>query len=302
MGRRIRLIRVFPILPRIFSFVVSRLLDFSDYPFQKGVINKLNNEMQINKFYFLYQSEVDTWNNSLCELIFPNKLIDYQLERIGGDHDGGYWIPPRFTKDFKWVTIGLGYNWRFEEELVNRDCEVISFDHTLPARPRKLPKQINWVKIGLAPEDDLSNLLKSIEGILNIASIKEDNEYCLKIDIEGAEWHLLDQIVNLENPPKVLALELHNLLWRPSYEINRQILSQIETIKLKYTPISLKGNNYSPYFVSNKVGLYDCMEATFVLNNIVNDFVHVSNLDRNKKIDHPNNPRDYNYPIFFGSL
>lgn len=302
MDRKLRLINVFPILSRIFSFVIPKLLDFSDYPFQKGLINKLNNETQLNKFYFLYQSEVDKWNNSLCELIFPNRLIDYLLERIGGDNDGGYWIPPRFTKDCKWVTIGLGHNWNFEYELVIRNCEVISFDHTLPVRPRKLPKQIKWVKIGLAKEVDSSNLLQNITGILNIASIRDDREYCLKIDIEGAEWDLLEQIVNLENPPKVLALELHNLLWRPSYEMNRQILSQIEKIKMKYTPISLKGNNYSPYFVSRKVGLYDCMEVTFVLNNIVNELVHVSSLDKNKKIDYPNNPRDYNYPIFYNSL
>jgi hypothetical protein len=162
----------------------------------------------------------------------------------------------------KWVAIGIGSHFQFEEELAKLGNDVYGFDFNIT---KKLisNKRIKLIKKYWGSIDSKSSI--TLESIFEVAGILQSDEWNLKFDIEGSEWHLINQIFAQSNMPKIIVGEFHQLIPRfnDSNLDNRQHL--LKQLHEHYNPVFVKANNYSAYVATADLGLYDALEITWIL-------------------------------------
>ena len=161
----------------------------------------------------------------------------YNLLRIGGDHDGGYLVELKsIEKTEALISMGIGKNWRFEEDFIaHKDIKIHAYDHSirglfwikffikrflsiligrLYAPYNAITTYTNFLhffrdravlfyeKIG-TEEENCTNLKKTIERI-------KEKPIFLKIDIEGYEYEILDEIILNSQFLSGMVIEFHN--------------------------------------------------------------------------------------------
>lgn len=170
----------------------------------------------------------------------PKKL--YNLIRLGSNNDGGYLVEKDSHKKTKTLfSFGLGKDWHFERMFINDskekkkaicfDCKINKFFY-LKNLIKSLEKLIflksNFNKFY---SDCLNNIslffflfnkrlsyyersiavnkkTDTISSLLN--EFKPDLPVFLKIDIEGCEYRLLDEIINYQDLLSGVVIEFHN--------------------------------------------------------------------------------------------
>lgn len=165
------------------------------------------------------------------------KCIDINKKKYGSDY-GGWWIcPDQINNDSVIISAGLGEDLSFDVELIkNYNCKIIGIDPT--------PKSIKYVeslninnlillKCALShssgfitfnlPKDE-KNISGSLEKIDSERTIEVESKslskICkelslekidiLKMDIEGAEYAVIDNILNSNILPKQILVEFHH--------------------------------------------------------------------------------------------
>ena len=241
------------------------------------------------------------------------KSID-TLERIGGNNDGGYIIDGKNILNSD-VLIGLGMSddWSFEENFNSlNSVPTYIYDETVSLKKflKKCSKYIirinkpkifiHWLKTVLSYIKffkgdkfhlkklvgiDLSPNYLSLNTILNKLKIEKFSHVFLKIDIEGWEYRLLDDLILHAGIIEGLAIEFHDA----DLHLNR-----IENFITKF-PLSLVHthiNNYSPL---NTNGVPIAIECSFTCEITNNQLVSkLPNI-----LDMPNNPLIEDYNLFF---
>ena len=262
MTLHFRLTNLIPGLSSVLSNIAPKLLNFTTYPFMQGSVSRIEIERELNFRYVLQKESIDDWHRKILTLLIPTNDWNKYLVRVGSPHDGGYAIPVVVSHSSNWLCIGLGDNWHFESELVNNGNKVTSFDHTVVYRPKGMPSQIRWEKLGLGPAN--VGKLRTIDALLKISDVGQESQWCLKFDIEGAEWFTLKDISHSSNPPVVVTCELHNLLWIDDLDKKTLILRQLEAFLTLYEVVYIHGNNFSPCFITSEYTIFDAVEVTFV--------------------------------------
>ena len=266
MRKSFGLVRYFPSSARFFRFIMPRLLDFSSYPLYKGKIARLERERQIQIESFNNTALVHEFHQSILAQLLPSHSNYSELQRVGAARDGGYYIPIIEETKNPWITIGLGFNCFFENEISALGCKVDTFDHTIPWTPSSLSKLVTWKKIGWG--DKNQGYLATIDRIRQIAGHDLTLGWNLKFDIENAEWTLISQLFQQEDfgtIPGIITCELHELLWKPGCEYKLSVLTNLRN---HYTPIHLHGNNFSAVYASTDYLIYDALEITFIRNDL----------------------------------
>lgn len=178
--------------------------------------------------------------------IFQPKYSD-KLIRIGDNNDGGYVMNKNCIKDIKHIIgLGLNDNWSFEEHLKKKctGAKIEIYDHTvnfkfwcfqiiknfikLFYKKNKIfyfNLLFKWIaylnffvfdenkhlrKMILSKKDIFPTLHKNNYTSLN-KILKNKKKICLKIDIEGSEYLILNEI--LENQKNLISLliEFHDI-------------------------------------------------------------------------------------------
>jgi len=175
---------------------------------------------------------------------------EYELIRLGQDNDGGYLVDEKSINDSKClITLGLGFDWTFEKDYHNlKRNPVYCYDHsvnysTIKKRCRKFfvsylfrifkPKyftQKNFFKFLLR---DIF-LYKSYIKFFNIHNVEHKEEMIgtgekciklkkildqrkndlpafIKIDIEGSEYRIFDEILLNQDSFTGIGIELHDV-------------------------------------------------------------------------------------------
>jgi hypothetical protein len=253
---------------------MPRLLDFSTYPLYKGKIARLERERQIHIQSMNYGETVNDFHKSILSLLIPSHVSYSELKRVGAVRDGGYHIPVIEETKFPWITIGLGFNCHFENEISLLGSKVDTFDHTIPWAPSSLSKLVKWNKIGWGDKNQGS--LATIDKIREVAGHNLAQGWNLKFDIENAEWPLISQLFHLGDLgslPSIVTCELHELLWKPDCEYKLQILRELRN---HYSPVCLHGNNFSALHASHDYLIYDALEVTFIRNDLLEKLTPVT--------------------------
>ena len=165
----------------------------------------------------------------------------YELTRLGSENDGGYLVCPYSILISKYLlSFGLGNDWNFEKDFHKKNnCKFYLFDvkinnyfwlkNILKLFEKLFKKKIKYKKLireisnnldckKLLNNDNIRYFERAIarDGQNNNLSslIKEFNlsdSIFLKIDIEGSEYRVLDQIIEHESLITGIAIEFHDV-------------------------------------------------------------------------------------------
>ena len=164
------------------------------------------------------------------------KLFKHKLIRLGSRHDGGYFVCPNsVSKAQNLIGIGIETNWEFEKDFlkINPNVKVSTFDGQtnfiliLKFFFNQLLKKIflksNWDLLRRSVLNIfeynyfLHNILnftnKNIglkKGLSFSKIIEGKKNIFLKVDIEGSEYRILEEIIIAKNQLIGLAIEFHD--------------------------------------------------------------------------------------------
>lgn len=242
----------------------------------------------------------------------PN--FEYDLMRLGGNNDGGYIVEKKSIKNSKsLLTLGLGYEWRFEKDYVKLTKNSITcFDHSLNySSIKKLSRKYFFsylfrifkpkyflkknffkdIKKNIFLYKDYKNFFQNntIHETLRVGNGKKEVNLTdilkhknllfpcfLKIDIEGSEYRILDEIIKFEKLFSGLVIEFHNV----DLHLNL-ILEFIKKFDLKL--VHIHAQNPAPVTINN---IPTQLELTFAKNpNVIGDNPKIPHL-----LDMPANP------------
>ena len=248
-----------------------------------------------------------------------------ELIRVGKKNDGGYVISKKSLLSSECLlSLGLNDDCSFEEDFKKyNNCKVFSYDNTVNTKFwfKHIVKDFfnlifmdfkNFVKhnhiylyfkyLRFFSHNDNTHLKKnisrkgfygskvhtsnSIDFIDAINSIKKENIF-LKIDIEGYEYRILDQILEIQNKISGLVIEFHDC------DLN---LKKIESFidKFDLDLIHIHHNNWSS--ISNN-GLPIALELSFTLKK--NSKPKTTEFNYPNSFDQPNNPNYKDLEIQF---
>lgn len=250
------------------------------------------------------------------------------LIRVGKDNDGGYCIPKQSVINSDLLfSFGLNDDWSFEKDFININSKtkVFVFDKSVTItfwiknflktlieiiRFKKTPITIykfayllfdyfvffgnsntKHLKKNLVQRDHIiKNEIKS--SYINLKEILFKNHgksFFLKIDIEGNEYRILQDIVENQNYLEGLVIEFHN-----SDLMEERILEFSEQLNLDLVHVHV--NNFGD--INNK-GFATTFEATYSPRK------YNTKREKNefnfpiKELDQPNNKNDIDEEVFF---
>ena len=177
---------------------------------------------------------------------------EYELVRLGKDNDGGYLVEKNSLINAKsLISFGIANDWSFEKDFMKiKNCPIHCYDPFVKySQIKKFSRKkiINFFKIlNFFKKDYFKKTCNQVFlykdykkffsgkvihfqnsigiGINKIEFsdvIKKINNFplFLKVDIEGSEYRILDEIIQHQNKISGLIIEFHNL------DINRNIVS-----------------------------------------------------------------------------
>ena len=190
--------------------------------------------------------------------------FDYDLCRLGSDHDGGYLIENSSFQNTEFlISFGISTNWDFEREFIKyKNIGFLAFDGSInedfwnkneKIAYKKLLKLsfIRYLKFKLIKKSfykffNKKNLIpkyisKNLENSLNFLEVLNMCNYnknlFFKIDIEGSEYEILDDLVEHQEKIVGLAIEFHEC--NQNFE---KIIAFLKKFKLKL--VHIHANNY----------------------------------------------------------
>lgn len=240
--------------------------------------------------------------------MFPNKLKPdglYELTRVGKNNDGGYLVCKNsIVNSDTLISFGISDDFSFEEHFQKiNNIEIYAYDpsinlnfflkkflHSLIKLNLILffKQFLNWINFNnffKKPNNKLflKKIGKGGDAIYNFTPIEDiinsctkNQNFFFKIDIEGSEYRILDDLIKFMDRIEGLTIEFHNV------DINiDKILNFIDNFNLKL--IHIHANNWSSIGLNN---IPSCIELSFskkpiLLKNDVN-FPH--------ELDQKNNP------------
>lgn len=235
----------------------------------------------------------------LPQTLYPFFAKD--LERLGCKYDGGYVLSRKIIKSCKQcITFGLGDNFDFEIDLKkkNPSVKIDVYDHTInyffwtkhfifwlwkSFRFRKYLKFLNFIKYIYFFKLKNNNHYKVKVTKKNFVSkiLFKNNiipeKTLLKVDIDGDEYRILDQIKEFNFLG--LIIEFEN-----SYKNIKKIVNFVKTNK-RLKIIHIHGNNFLPV----EKGIPQAIELTFIKSNLINKKNFNKKKYPLKYLDYPNN-------------
>jgi|TARA_B110000914_G_scaffold53409_1_gene46032 hypothetical protein len=169
---------------------------------------------------------------------------EYNLIRLGRNNDGGYLVEKNSLNEAKsLISFGLSYDWTFEKHFSRiKDCPVHCYDPTIKySSIKKFSRKniLNLFKIkNLFNKDSIRRTINNIflysdykkffskeiihyESSVGIGRNKinfseivnriKSYPIFLKIDIEGSEYRILDDILKYQDKIAGLVIEFHNI-------------------------------------------------------------------------------------------
>jgi hypothetical protein len=253
------------------------------------------------------------------------ELKDFQpfnydnLVRRGSTNDGGYLLPSDISAQFL-ISLGLGDDWKFELDLVKHKqvSKFIVFDHSVTLfnlfkklinRKRSFKAFIYRAIVLIRYFRDFTFLRKphvkkkvskygsiknfreiSLDEIFKIFVADSKSTVILKIDIEGSEFEILEQVIEHSSQTLVLIVEFHEILKQKD-----NFKTTLELLKSKFLLIHTHVNNYGDI---DEDSIPNVCEFTFINHNMYKKNGKVSQLPR-IGLDSPSNPGRPDHKIVF---
>ena len=241
-------------------------------------------------------------------------VVCEQLARIGSANDGGYVVPLSAVKAAgALLSFGLSHDWTFERDFKKHNAGAVihCYDHTvslrtafeysigqlmrfvLQFRTRALRKTLTWIDYIFFFRGDKIHFRQRIwrDNRDNSATVEDAfgrlSAGCpvfVKIDIEGSEYRILDDVLRHSPDIVAIAIEFHDV-----DILSERFLSLVEKIKRDFYIVHIHGNNMGGAAPS---GFPIAPEITFLNKRFFSSPPPPSRLKYPiPHLDRPNNPR-----------
>ena len=159
-------------------------------------------------------------------------VANYELVRLGRSNDGGYLIGKNSIKNSEYlISMGLDLDWSFEEDFKKRNdkLNVLCFDDKLDKKFifKNIVMQLllilfnqnfkylislvkNYFKLSIFIKKVTYQKKKITYGDISKIQNNIDNIF-FKIDIEGSEYRILDELIKIKNKITGIAIEFHDI-------------------------------------------------------------------------------------------
>ncbi len=199
---------------------------------------------------------------NLLNLIRPWQMISDVKGRIGSDADGGYVMPSSSRKSNTVLSIGIGNEVSFDNDLALLGARVIQFDHTIEATPSKHPN-IEFNRLGWGARDEGSFV--SLASMVKMIDWSQARHAILKFDTEGAEWDCLET-ATVEDLDRFEVLtgefhDFHNLVNRPHFD---RVLAVFTKLCTTHRVIHMHANNAGGMIMLGGIPFPRLLELTFM--------------------------------------
>ena len=237
----------------------------------------------------------------------------FPLIRIGGHGDGGYLVDKRIINS-DLLSLGISGDWRFEKQWLNHNprAKIGTFDGSIggPFFFRKVFQSIFRVtKPSLLLRNikvfyEYFSFLKSQTRFYKLYIGKSKNQkfisfndaikrsclrrpYCVKIDIEGYEYEILDQIIENQSDISGLVIEFH----KPIYNLTK-VIKFVRDMDLNLANIHV--NNCLPK--TENLEIDPSIELSFTYKLATNETAEIPH-----NLEQPNDKKCPNINVIFGS-
>lgn len=240
------------------------------------------------------------------------------LVRVGGNHDGGYVVPAGLLDAEALVSMGLATNWNFEIEAHAHapGLQIHAYDHTVSLKTlqREYYSFLASALCGQSRWSDVAKRRRLIQtyrsffgqhathfqqriyshdepGSASIATVMQrvtKARVFVKMDIEGAEYRVLDALLAHADRLTGLAIEFHDTgpLWSSFEQIVQRWLP-------RFAIVHLHVNNFLPPYD----GRPDVLELTLARRDLVQTSAPRASLPI--ALDRPNDPSQPDYAVTF---
>lgn len=200
--------------------------------------------------------------NEVLEVLWklsPTRPVGSNFIRYGNKTDGGYVLVDDIKASDVVFSIGLGDDISFDTEIEPHVHNVVLVDHTVPNFAVPHGKFVYFNKPLVPSESEsgvtLSWLLRTFPG----------EDYVLKIDIEGSEWRVLDQISPQDLASfRQIAIEFHGLTDLADLEQLNLVKGVLDRLLASHSPMLLHANNCADFLIIGGVAVADVVEVTWL--------------------------------------
>jgi hypothetical protein len=212
---------------------------------------------------------------------------DYNFSRVGSKNDGGYLLLDSFSNIGLCISLGIGENLDFEQQLLKKGIPVLAVDGTISTLPTDIKPDLKWIKKNVGAADSDTQISINTLFALSEEFFSWSGDCLLKIDIEGHEYSAI-KALGIENQKLAsqIVIELHDvipMLYHSPSEINGVIEKLLETHVL----VHLHGNNYDFSITFENFTLPNVLELSFARRDFVNAQITSAKFPRD--LDAPNN-------------
>ena len=113
--------------------------------------------------------------------------------RIGANSDGGYILLDDFENVKIAYSFGISTEISFDKALADKNIDVYMYDHTIEKLPFSNLK-FHWKKVGITDQKGIKNNMKTLSELIKDNGHINENNIILKMDIEGSEWDIFNNI------------------------------------------------------------------------------------------------------------
>jgi hypothetical protein len=197
----------------------------------------------------------------VLSLLRPMDVVDGELIRRGRPNDGGYVVLKSGTEDATVYSLGIGDDVSWDLDMAAVGCTVYQYDHSIAAPPMT-DQNFKWFKLKIGTTNDNETI--TVADAISRNGHRECNNMILKMDIETAEWDVLQSIDErtLSQFSQII-VELHCV-----YTNGRDWIAKIAAVLCKvnktHQVIHLHANNYGYLGLVGGVVIPSAFEVTDV--------------------------------------
>jgi hypothetical protein len=199
----------------------------------------------------------------LLNLIRPWQMISDVKVRIGSDADGGYVMPSSSRRSNTVLSIGIGNEVSFDNDMARVGARVIQFDHTIERSPSGDLPGIEFHRRGWGARDE--GPFVSLATMVGMLDWSQARHPILKFDTEGAEWTCLED-ANSDDLARFEVLtgefhDFHNLTNREHFDTVRAVFDKLNRT---HRVIHMHANNAGGIIMLGGIPFPRLLELTFM--------------------------------------
>ena len=194
-------------------------------------------------------------------LLKVSQLPEDGYSRFGDDLDGGYVLSSEIRSRTNCISIGAGTNISFDSAISRFVGEVHLYDHTIQTLSQVAPENVKFFQKGLGTKTVGDYL--SLEDC--VAKFPIESNLILKMDIEGAEWQILDadDLIDLSRFDQI-AIEFHDFYKVTDEAYYRKVIRVLKKLNESHQVINVHANNWGKFEIVANVPFADVLEVSYI--------------------------------------